>query len=174
MSRTSGSKSHEKWFLVDEASFCLLGDLFLLMHPFIRPALWSPLMKSIFGFVLVQNSKVIPKRLFEIYFFFHCFTVGSDQKVFKKQRYGSKRNFYFLFSKILTHYVFTLDFLRQLFQNRFFKLRFFKTEYLIFQILLKTQNSIVSKKIITKSAIWCSKLTIETLEQGAKYVQRLR
>ena len=173
MSRTSGSKSHQKWFLVDEASFCLLGDLFLLMHPFIRPALWSPLMKSIFGFVLVQNSKVIPKRLFEIFFFSLLYS-WFWPKSLQKQRYGSKQNFYFLFSKILTHYVFTLDFLRQLFQNRFFKLRFFKTEYLIFQILLKTQNSIVSKKIITKSAIRCSKLTIETLEQGAKYVQRLR
>ena len=97
--------------------------------------------------------------------FFHCFTIGCDQKSFKKQRYGSKRNFYFLFSKILTRYVFTSDFLRQLFQNRFFKIPFFKTEYLIFQILLKTQNSIVSKKIITQPAITCSKLTIETLEQ---------
>ena len=123
-----------------------------------------------FGSKFQSDSKEI---IWDI-FFFHCFTVGSDQKAFKKQRYGSKQNFYFLFSKILTHYVFTLDFLRQLFQNRFFKLRFFKTEYLIFQILLKTQNSIVSKKIITKSAIRCSKLTIETLEQGAKYVQRLR
>ena len=108
------------------------------------------------------------------FFFFSLLYSWFWPKSLQKQRYGSKQNFYFLFSKILTHYVFTLDFLRQLFQNRFFKLRFFKTEYLIFQILLKTQNSIVSKKIITKSAIRCSKLTIETLEQGAKYVQRLR
>ena len=153
-------------FVCSEIFSCLCIHLSVQLYDL---HLWNPF--------LVLFWFKIPKwfqRDYLRYFFFHCFTVGSDQKAFKKKRYGSKRNFYFLFSKILTHYVFTLDFLRQLFQNRFFKLRFFKTEYLIFQILLKTQNSIVSKKIITKSAIWCSKLTIETLEQGAKYVQRLR
>ena len=153
-------------FVCSEIFSCLCIHLSVQLYDL---HLWNPF--------LVLFWFKIPKwfqRDYLRYFFFSLLYSWFWPKSLQKQRYGSKQNFYFLFSKILTHYVFTLDFLRQLFQNRFFKLRFFKTEYLIFQILLKTQNSIVSKKIITKSAIRCSKLTIETLEQGAKYVQRLR
>ena len=55
-------------------------------------------------------------------------------------------------------------------------LLYINTDYLLYKIenqICKIENQIYILKIkyISQSAITCSKLTIETLEQGVKYAQ---